>query len=342
MRSFLLIAMVLLLASCEEEEEVTYDIKGEFGELSVYIPAEFREKGIEDKLEEHLLVSVLGLMIEEKSLKLKFVTEGKVEALRDRNILEINIGSDHKTEFFVKKQNPKIPEQYHIILYASSVDDALALIEEKGKMVEQGVNAREDDRIKAYINRKRRPEIAKNIKKAMDVRMVIPREYNHMVVNDPDFSYVKGTDNKIGMKGKMLIQNFLFVINIPDDQTEMAMNMGKLSYVINSYLRKNVGYDTGTDTDTAFMQLSPQKDYPMKVTKRVENGRELIDFSGRFGIYKSTMEQVPFGGAFTGKVIRDEAKNRIVIVIGACNVPAEFGYRENLRLLQGMVNSVRV
>ncbi len=342
MRSFLFIAMLCLLVSCEEDEEVTYDITGEYGELTIFIPTEFRDQGIEDKLEDKLLVSVPGLMIEEKSLKLKFMKEDKMKDVRDRNLLEIDIKSDNKTEFFVKKQNPKIPEQYHIILRAKSLEDALQLIEEKGNTVEQGVNAREDDRTKTYIHRKRRPEIAKNIKKRMDVRMVISREFNHMVVNNKDFSYVKGTDHKIGMKGKMLLQNFMFVLSIGDDHTEMSMDMSRLSYIINRYMRDFVAYDTGIEGDTAFMQISPPKDFPIKTQKATYNNKESLDFSGHFGVYKTDMKPVPFGGYFTGRAIRDEAKNRIVVVIGACNVPTEFGYRENLRLLQAMINTVKV
>ncbi len=342
MRAFLLIAMVCLLVSCEEDEDVTYDITGDYGELTIFIPTEFRDKGIEDKLEDALYKSVPGLMIEEKSLKLKFMEEEKMKDVRVRNLLEIDIKSDNKTEFFVKKQNPKIPEQYHIILRAHSLDDALGLIEAKGHTVEQGVNAREDDRIKSYIHRKRRPEIAKNIKERMGVRMVISREFNHMVVNNKDFSYVKGTDHKIGMRGKMLLQNFLFVVTVPDDHTEMSMDMSRLKFIINNHLREHVGYDTGLETDTAFLQISPEKDFPIKTIKTSSEGHEALNFSGHFGVYKTDMKPVPFGGYFTARAIRDETNNRIVVVIGACNVPAEFGYRENLRLLQGMVNTARV
>lgn len=339
---FFILSCILILSACDGLEDEQLEIVGEDGELSVYIPPKYRDKGIEDSLKVYLSKPKPGLLYEDKFVDLKFIDNETMDGIIDRNVLEVNIDDKNEAKVFVKKKDLNAKEQLHMILYAKSVESAIQTAKSRAESIILGVDTEELERTKSEILKHNRGEITEAILLSQGVEITVPRTLYNFVYNQDDFAYIKGEQKKVGDMGKQLIQEFLWVMQFPDVGDSISFTRPAIQFQINNFFRQYVKYDANDSTVKSYLQISPEKVYPTYVRRGSINKVPVMDLRGNYGAYTSDMEALMFGGYYVARAYRDYNKNRIVVVMGAVNAPREFGYRQFLRKMEAVIATTKI
>lgn len=339
---FFIISSLFLLSACDGLEDEQLEFVGEDGELSVFIPPKYRDKGIEDSLKVYLSMPKPGLLFEDKIVDLKFIDNETVDEIIDRNVLEVNIDDKNEARVFVKKKDLNAKGQFHMILYANSIESAIETAKSRAGSIVLGVDNEELERAKSEIIKHNRGEITQAILLSQDVEITVPRTLYNFVYNQDDFAYIKGEQKKVGDMGKQLIQEFLWVMQFPDVGDSISFTRSAIQFRINNFLKSYVVYDANDSTIKSHLQISPEKVYPTHVSMGNINKVPVMDLRGNYGAYTDDMEALMFGGYYVARAYRDYKKDRIVVIMGAVNAPREFGYREFLRKMEAVIATAKL
>lgn len=341
MKYLIPILFIYFLSACDEIKPTLPVSNGEGGEISVFIPKEYRGKGIEEQLEKSLLVKIDGLMGSEKSFDLLFVEDDDMKKLIHRNVLEINIDASNKEEVFVKETALRAKDQYHMVVYASNLEGIMNTIDNRAEQIIEGFNREENSRMLRYVTQRANPNVQNGVYKKQGVSIKVPNDFKEFVYNQKEIAYLRGWETKTGEAGKLIIQEYLFIFNYPIRNQEFELKEGVAVSKINKVLKAYIEFDNKQEDNQAYLQITRDDVFPISSRLIDHHGNKALELRGNFKAESEDSTSTQFGGYFVARAIEDVNSGRIVVVMGAVNTPREFGYREYMRKLNQIISTAK-
>lgn len=340
MRYIVFTSLLVLLSSCLNVSKDMPHAEGEPGEILVHIPEEYKDAGIEEVVNRQIDGEIPGVFVKEPLFDLIYEYEKPIEKVFHRNILQIKIEENSSKEVFTKKSGFVAQDQHHLIVYAPSVDEAKNMIREHRQNIINSFNQQEFKRLQSRFKMQRNDVISDKIYDEQKVYVTLPSNFKDFKYNNPEFSLVAGDETRYSSSGNLIIQEYFFLMQFPDNGDSANFTKDGLVWQANKYLKTWAKYKSNLPNKDAFMQIAPEELFPL-YTKELEF-REMpaMELRGNIAAWDDEGEQLPFGGYFVGLAVRDLEGERIVLAIGLVNVPRDFLYREYLRQMQAIVYSI--
>ena len=208
---------LFLLSSCVNTATQKPLAEGNPGEVTIYIPEEYRDQGIEEVVDSALDKTIYTGLSPEPMFNIKFETEKELKKIRSLNLIEINIDASNNAQVYSKIEGLNARNQYHLIVYGNSVENIKSVLKEHAANIRTGLNNNEYDRAYKRMIYGQKRYISNKIFDKQKIDILVPSFMDDFLYNSPEFSMVAGYQTRHADVGKLIIQEYLFVMNFPDN-----------------------------------------------------------------------------------------------------------------------------
>ena len=336
------IALLFIAGACVNVAKQKPEAVGSGGEITVFIQTDYRDQGIETAVDSILDRTVYAGYTVEPMFDVKYQSDTLPEDLLDINLIEININEENEPQVFEKSEGLNARGQFQLIVYANSVDNAIKLIYEHGKNIRDALNNNEYDRTYKRLSFGQRTSFSSRIADKQQVDILIPSYLDDFLYNSPEFSLVSGYQTAQSKTGKLMIQQYLYVMNFADNGDSLNFTNEGLLWQINNYLKSWALLEDTDPGGNAYMQIANNESVvPFETFDSKYRDMPSMEMRGNMASYDPNGSMPSYGGYFKGLAVRDLKNERIIVAIGMANVPKDILYREYLRQMNVLIHTLQ-
>src|SRR5690606_13377759 len=145
---------------------------------------------------------------------------------------------------------------YHLIVYGNSVENIKSVLKEHAANIRTGLNNNEYDRAYKRMIYGQKRYISNKIFDKQKIDILVPSFMDDFLYNSPEFSMVAGYQTRHADVGKLIIQEYLFVMNFPDNGDSLNFTPQGVLWQINRYLKTWALLDQSEGGGNAYMQIN--------------------------------------------------------------------------------------
>ena len=313
--AFLLVSVLL---SCNAPEMPLPGITGKAGELVVVMADQYWKAAPGDTVFNALSAPVYGLPQVEPLFNVVHIKSAAFTKIfqTHRNIIIVNIGSEHKNKIELKNDVWAKP-QVLVEVWAPNNDAFIELFANNEERIIENVLKKERDRIQTSYNAQLNQDVVTPIKEKWGLELSIPKGYN-MAREEDDFMWVR-------YETKDVSQNIL--IYAEPYTSDSTFTVSGMVEVMDNYSKKYIpGPDNGT-------YMTTFTDYPPRFENNAISGQYAAKLVGLWNVEGALM-----GGPFNTYAFLNTEGNRVFYLHGFVFAPGK-DKRNYLRQVDAILKS---